>query len=140
MSAEADQSARIEHLKLIQAAVERMARESAAMKRYCVVVVAAALGLAIGAAQYAVLLLVIPIAAVFWGLDARYLQQERWFRDLYDAKKDGEGRPDFAMTPDARLRAGRSWLGAAAGWSCTGLYLPLIAFLFILWVIVALSA
>lgn len=140
MSAEADQGARIEHLKMIQSAVERMARESAAMKRYCVVVVAAALGLAFSTSQSALLLLVVPIALVFWGLDARYLQQERWFRDLYDAKKDGQGRPDFVMTPDAALRAGRSWRSAVAGWSCSGLYLPLIVVLVILWLVLALSS
>jgi hypothetical protein len=121
---------RIEHLKLLQATVGRMAEASAAMKRYALLIAAAALALAGSAGLPAVPVFAAVLMAVFWALDARYLQQEHWFRNMYDAAR--EGRLDlFVLTPDAATRGGVSLGAKLASWSTAGLYLPLTLFLLI---------
>ena len=123
------------HLDMIQGVVSRMAGDSAAMKRYCIVAVA------VGVAVYktiddpwAVVALVVMVL-VFWGLDARYLQQEKWFRDLYDQARSEppDRRPDFRLTPDQALREGASFWGRVFKWSTAGLYLPLEVLLILFW-------
>ena len=122
---------RIHHLQMIQAVIARMAESSAAMKRYCLVIVAAAMALAAGAGLAVLPLIAIGLVLMFWVLDAAYLRQERWFRVLYDqVREEPEDRPaDFRITPSAQLRQenglGKAWWS----WSTAGLYLPLVLFL-----------
>ena len=82
------QTARIEHLKLIQAAITRLARNSFAIKSLAVA--ASAVLIAFTAAAET------PLASVggaallpLWWLDASYLRQERLFRGLYDYIRAG---------------------------------------------------
>lgn len=126
---------RIKHLDMVQAVVSRLSGNSAAMKRYCIVMVA------VGVAIYKTLEepdTVVALAAmvvVFWCLDARYLQQEKWFRDLHDevrAESHGQ-RPDFRLTPGGLLRDGTSFAGRVWSWSTAGLYLPLLGLLILFW-------
>ena len=126
---------RVKHLDMIQSVVSRMAGTSAAMKRYCIVAVA------VGVAVYKTInnpMAVVALAAmvaVFWCLDARYLQQEKWFRDLYDQvrKEPPKQRPDFRLTPDEALRKGASFWAPLISWSTAGLYLPLVVLLVLFW-------
>lgn len=126
---------RAKHLDMIHGVVSRLAGNSAVMKRYCIVMVA------VGVAIYktigdprAVAALVVMVA-VFWLLDSRYLQHERWFRNHYDQVRvePPERRPDFRMTPDKVLRDRVSFWGRVFSWSTAGLYLPLIALLGLFW-------
>jgi len=121
---------RVEHLKLIQAVVTRMADMSAALKRYCITVTAAALALAAGTQIAGIALLAAPLVAVFWALDAMYLRQERWFRDLYD--RAAEDRvPLFQLTPPEEIRRSVGFPATLRSWATVGLYLPLIVFLLV---------
>lgn len=129
--------ARIEHLKLIQNVITRMAGASADIKRFGLAFLAAALAFSASAERPVIVLLAAGLAAVFWVLDARYLQQERWFRRLYDEvrRESGETPADFRLTPDPGLRASETLLGAARSWATAGLYLPVIVILLIIWVL-----
>ncbi len=112
-----------------------MAGNSAAMKRYCIIAVA------VGVAVYKTINDPWAVAAlgvmvvVFWGLDARYLQQEKWFRDLYDQVRlePPDRRPDFRLTPDEALRKGQSFWGRVFSRSTAGLYVPLVVLLLLFW-------
>ena len=77
------ETARIEHLKLIQAVIARLARHSFAVKSLAV---AAAAALITFTAATETPLAVIGGAALLpiWWLDATYLRQEGRFRGLYD--------------------------------------------------------
>ena len=106
------ETARIEHLKLIQAVVDRLARNSFAIKSTAaaasaaLVAVAASINSPFAAlGGYAVLSL--------WLLDARFLRQERDFRRLYDSVRRGTparpGSDDYftmELAPDARRSDG----------------------------------
>jgi hypothetical protein len=82
------EEARIEHLKLIQAVIGRMARNSFAMRTVSGSLVAALTALIVSYES--------PLIGtggvslfMFWVLDAYYLRQERLFRQLYDAVRQG---------------------------------------------------
>ena len=128
---------RVKHLEMIQDVVARMAATSAAMKRYCILTVA------VGAAIFKTiddpnaLAALIVLVVVFWGLDARYLQQERWFRNLYDQVRveSPDRRPDYRITPDNELRSGVMFWATVFSWSTAVLYLPLAALLTVFWAV-----
>jgi hypothetical protein len=122
------ETARIEHLKMLQNTIDRMANTSAAMKRYALVIAAAALALAGATGLPAIPFLVAVPMLAFWGLDAQYLRQERWFRRLYDAARREE-LDLFVLTPDRETRAADGLGGALASWATIGLYGPVIGFL-----------
>ena len=126
---------RIKHLEMIQGVVNRMAGNCAATKRYCIIAVAAGFAIhrTIGNSQ--TILAIIVMAVVFWLLDSRYLQQENWFRDVYDAVRrepDGQ-RPDFRLTPDVAIRKANRIYGYIVNWSTAGLYFPLVVMLILYW-------
>jgi hypothetical protein len=112
-----------------------MASESAVMKRYCIVMVA------VGTATYkfleepVVILVIALLCGVFWLLDAKYLQQEHWFRNIYDqVRSEPPGRrPDYRLTPDEGIRNSVSMGAKVIGWSTMGLYLPIIVALLLVW-------
>jgi hypothetical protein len=81
----AESAAAIEHLKMIQAIITRLAGNSAQCKTWCITIVAAIVAFA-GAmkSEKLVALAIIPLL-VFGYLDASYLANEKAYRDLYNA-------------------------------------------------------
>ncbi len=79
------------HLDLIQSVTERLARNSFLLKGWAVTLVAACFLLAVRGADptIAIVAALLP-CFTFWGLDAYYLRQERMYRRLYDAVRNGE--------------------------------------------------
>ena len=102
----------VEHLKLIQGVINRMAQVSFILKGWAVTVVIAGLGFAANASNFWLGLLALFPSVVFWGLDAYYLRQERLFRCLYGkVRLDSNGAviPSFSMdTTPCRSEVG-SW-------------------------------
>ncbi len=82
------EAARIEHLKLVQAVISRLGRNSFAIKSTAAAASAALIAFiastASPAAAFAGLVL-LPL----WVLDARFLAQERGFRRFYDSVRKG---------------------------------------------------
>lgn len=90
---------RIEHLKIIQAVIARMAQNSFALKGWAVVIVAALLSIAAAGSQRALIFIALIPVVAFWLLDGYYLRQERLFRRLYDSARNESGGEDadFSM-------------------------------------------
>ena len=125
------ETARVEHLKLIQAVVSRLARSSFAVKS------------AATAASVALVAFVAstdaPLAAIggvgvvpLWLLDADFLRQERGFRRLYNLIRKGQPAgygADRYFTMDASVAVDRPdcLLRVAASRSLSLIYAPLIA-------------
>ena len=80
-----DDYSRLEHLKMIQAAIGRMAQNSFVLKGWSVTLVTAMMALALNDKERGYAVLALFPALVFWGLDAYYLRQERLFRALHDS-------------------------------------------------------
>jgi len=89
---------KIKHLEMIEAIIERMAKNSFVLKGWAMTLVVAVSTLASqGSSKKFMLLAFIPILG-FWALDAFYVQQERRFKQLYKnvvAKSDKD--IDFSM-------------------------------------------
>jgi len=77
--------ANAERLKLIQSLIERMARNSFALKGWTVTVVAALLGLATHQSDRRFALIAMYVLVALASLDAYYLALERSYRRLYDS-------------------------------------------------------
>ena len=122
------QEARIEHLKLLQNTVTRMANASAAMKRYCLIISAAALGLAAATKLWVLPLIAAVLCVIFWAADAMYLRQEHWFRNMFDQARQHE-LGLFVMTPDRPTRDSVTLGEKIKSWSTAGIYGPLCGFL-----------
>ncbi len=92
-------TAQIEHLKLIQGVINRMAQVSFILKGWAVTLVIAILGFATSSSDAWIALLAIFPSLVFWGLDTYYLRQERLFRELYSKILNPNGQliPAFSM-------------------------------------------
>lgn len=121
---------RIKHLEMIQGVIARMSSSSGTIKRYAVVIAAAAISFGKFAGSSAILLAAAVIVVVFALLDARYLRLERSFRDLFnDVRVEPvHTRPDFRLTPDSN---GHGLLEVLQSWSVVGLYLALVVFMFV---------
>jgi hypothetical protein len=76
--------ANVERLKMIQAAIERMARNCFALKGWAVTLVAALLGLSAADSDRSFAVIALYVLVALAGLDAYYLSLERAYRVLYD--------------------------------------------------------
>lgn len=124
------EAARVEHLKLIQAVVDRLGRNSFAIKSAAAAASAVLVAFAASANS--------PLAAAggfailaLWLLDARFLRQERGFRSLYDSVRKGApaepGSGDYftmELAPDAPQSEGL--LRVAVNLSLSLFYVPLL--------------
>lgn len=75
---------KIKHLEMIQGIINRMAKNSFALKGWAVTLVAGIFALASKDADKLFCLIAYAPILVFWGLDAYYLLQERLYRTLYN--------------------------------------------------------
>ncbi len=91
---------RVEHLKMIQAVIARMAQTSFLVKGWSVTLVTAMLALSLRDSNRGFAVLALFPAIVFWGLDAYYLRQERLFRKLYDSVRGPSADAPAAFSMD----------------------------------------
>ncbi len=130
------QDDKVKYLQMIQDVVKRMADTSAAMKRYTLVSFAGAAALARALEEPGAMLLAMVLVFIFWALDAQYLRQEKWFRDMYDlARTQDPEKIDFELTPPADVRDKTGIGYGFCSWSTRWLYVPLLAISFSLWLI-----
>jgi len=90
---------KIEHLKMIQNIITRMASNLFFLRGWTVTLIVALLALFIKGtnSEYVIYFLLVFIL-VFWILDGYFLSQENLFRDLYDyVRKLNEEEIDFSM-------------------------------------------
>ena len=131
----------LEHLKMIQAAIARMAQNSFVAKGWSVTVVTATLALTVTEKQHALVLLSIVPVLAFWSLDAFYLLQERRFRVIHDQvlQDAAAGRPaSFLM--DTRQVRHQTDKGVSTFFSRTVLWLHLPLLFVVLAVAIAANA
>ena len=111
--------------------------EESSGKQLGLVTIGALGSVAEATASWPLALVAVVITAVFWALDARYLAQERCYRDLYDHVRASDGPADFVMTPDAEIRARHGLAATLLGWSTLPLYGTLLVLAVLLTVTVA---
>ncbi|MEK7399498.1 MAG: hypothetical protein AAB116_21360, partial [Candidatus Poribacteria bacterium] len=101
---------KIEHLKMIQAIIIRMANNSFMLKGWGVVLASAIFALlAKDVNKQFIFLTILPVIA-FWILDGYYLRQERLFRKLYDqVRLKNESEIDFSMDTSSVKNQVKGW-------------------------------
>jgi hypothetical protein len=101
---------KLKYLEFLQAAITRMGSNSFLVKGWSVTLGTAVLGFSVKESNWALALIAVFPAGVFWALDAYYLALETLFRDLWEKAVASEG-VTFNMRPGALYRA--QWVAAA---------------------------
>ncbi len=97
---------KLKHLEFIQQTVNRMNQNSFAIKGWMITLVSAFLALYVSSSNKLYIAIAIVPTAIFWFLDAYYLQEERKYRRLYNdvagvsGKETSKKLPEFAMSID----------------------------------------
>lgn len=99
---------RLEHLKMIQAIVTRLAQNSFLLKGWSVTLTTGLLAASLPDKGVYAPLAFFP-ATVFWGLDGYYLMEERLFRDLHQAVSDGRHSEGGGYSMDGDVRRLTGW-------------------------------
>jgi hypothetical protein len=73
----------IAHLEMIQRAIDRMSHESACIKTFALAATAVVVSFAGATNSSFVAFAGIFLLIIFGCMDAQYLAQERWFREMY---------------------------------------------------------
>ena len=94
---------KIEHLKLIQGVITRMASNSFALKGWAVTLAAGIFALASKDSDKMYFLVSYIPCFMFWLLDSYYLRQERLYRALYDKVRKDSGSIDYSLNAWAML-------------------------------------
>jgi|SRR5215470_9683383 len=121
---------RLEHVRMIQAVISRMAQNSFVLKGWSVTLATGILAVAISEKRQAFAWLGLLPALTFWGLDAFYLRQERLYRSLHDdvCAAFGSSTPVTFDMSTAKLRVSpSSWLRTLFSRTVVGLHAPLLA-------------
>lgn len=92
---------KLEHLKLIQIVIERMARNSFFIKGWAVTLISALYVFAKDVSNHTYLFIGLLPCFLFWYLDAFFLGQERLYRTFYDLVRNGEhlNAGEYDLTP-----------------------------------------
>ena len=119
----------VEHLKMIEGVIDRLARNSFALKGWSITLVTALFVFA-GVKEKAMFLLfgLIPVI-FFWILDSYYLWLEKRFRGLYDEVRVKD-KTDFSMSLDGIKKAFPMF--TVSEWP---FYIPQIALLVIIFIV-----
>ena len=88
---------KLEHLKMIQAIITRMAQNSFLLKGWAVTLLAGLFALAAADSNPSIVLVAFVPIIGFWFLDTFYLRQERLFRALYDHVRNSNENTDYSM-------------------------------------------
>ena len=138
MTVAPDDYSLLEHLKLVQGVISRMGLNSFALKGWSVTLVAALMALAVNTHRRSYALLALFPGAIFWGLDAYYLWQERRFRGVYNEVCAGKRKTYSLAPPRLTLwKRFRGWLRTLFRPTVLCLHLAIVAV--ILAVIISLS-
>jgi len=130
---------RVQHLQLVQGVVDRLAGSSSSAKAWSVAIASALAALLAGEGAPFVALAELPVV-VLWGLDAYYLRQERLFRALYDAVREGRADvPPFSMDTGPVAGEVDPWLRVAGSLPLAAFHLGLLAMVALACLLVAVA-
>ena len=121
----------IDHLKMIQAVINRMSQTSFIIKGWSITVVTAILMYSIVSNRSFGLFALFP-SLMFWGLDSYYLWQERLFRGLYEAvRSHSTSIPEFSMNTKPCRSSTPNWFKTLFSRTELVFYISMLAFILI---------
>ncbi len=130
------------YLQMLQGVIDRMARNSATCKNFCITLVGVIAALSkSGQSPNAIWVALLPIA-IFVLLDGLYLSLEKGFRKTYadfvDKLHKGEAKSEdiFRIAPPPGYSTPKQMLEACRSWSVWLLYGALLILLFVVRVLI----
>lgn len=122
---------KLKHLEFIQNIISRLSHKSFLVKGWSITAISAICAFGIDKSNFLVFLVGIPLALLFWFLDAKYLSLERCFRKLYSKVRKGKVK-NFSMKIDnsKNLRLILKTMFGSTIWPIYSLQLLVIASLF----------
>lgn len=133
---ECDLSNVLQYLTMIQSVIDRMANSSLAIKAACVALAAGSLAAAGNVAPMQMLIVVAAICLAFALFDAKYLQQERSYRGLYERVAKRRILESLSLrVPTPSFEDKSNYSACFLSWSELGFYgvlFAVAAFLFII--------
>ena len=130
----------IKHLEFLQVVINRLSQEMFVYKGWAVTLVAATFAVAAGSGNPLIVAIAMVPAFAFWGLGTMTLRDQRMYRAMYDAVRDGsadafEGGP-LSMDNDAYAeQIGPWWRGLFAA----SVALPYGLLVLLTWCVIAFS-
>ena len=127
LSSDQDREDRRKHLDLISAAIARMAGSSSAAKGWSVTLAGAAFGVALVRDSWPFIAVGILVLVAFAALDARYLENERRARGVYNQVADDNSVVPLSLSGLATARTPSRWWWPSQyiSWSVLYFYGPL---------------
>jgi hypothetical protein len=89
------------HLQFIQDVIERLSNYGSLIKGWSITFAGVMFGVAAGASNAGIALVVVPATLLFWSLDAYFLWTERCFRRLFDDVRSRQRADPFFMAATA---------------------------------------
>ena len=121
----------IDHLKMIQAVINRMSQTSFIIKGWSITVIAGILTYSIVSDRSFGLFALFP-CLMFWCLDSYYLWQERLFRRLYEAVRSHSiNIPEFSMNTEPCRKSTPNWFKTLFSHTESAFYISMLAFILI---------
>ena len=114
------------HLDYIQNTINRMSHNSFLIKGWTITFVSLLFILAINNSNYLFLILSLLPLICFWGLDTYYLRQERLFRKLYDAVRNGNIKEPFTMNTSFVKKSVDNWFLTLFSPTIVATYFPIM--------------
>lgn len=121
-----DRRINIEHLKMIEGVIDRLARNSSNMKGWFLAIIVALFGFRLSRVNISPLW-VIFLGVVFWALDSYYLRLERKYCRLFaDIASGNKGILPFSMATTRYNSGKQRIISALFSFSTIGFYLPVM--------------
>jgi uncharacterized membrane protein len=123
----------VEHLKMVQTVISRMANTSFIIKGWAITVVSAILGFSLVTSSCLFGLIAIIPNIIFWLLDSYYLWQEKLFRKLYDQiRVQTKNDLCFSMDTSSCKKITMSWFRTM--FTCTEwiVYISMLIFILVI--------
>jgi len=125
-----------EHLDYIQNTINRMSNNSFLIKGWTITFISLLFILSVNKSNIWFLVLSLLPLFCFWGLDAYYLRQERLFRKLYDAVRQGKINEPFSMKTESFRKIVDCWFLTLFSLTIAPIYLIIILLNLILQVLI----
>ncbi|MDP2672311.1 MAG: hypothetical protein Q8O84_00670 [Nanoarchaeota archaeon] len=125
-----------EHLDYIQNVINRMSNNSFLIKGWTITFISLLFILSVNKSSNWFLFLSLLPLSCFWGLDAYYLRQERLFRKLYDAVRQGKNNYSFSMNTKYFEKDVDGWFSTLFSPTIAMIYLTIILLNLILQILI----
>ncbi len=117
---------KIKHLEFIQDVINRLSQNSFLIKGWTLTIISALIAYSASKNEGMLNLIAIVPVVLFWVMDAVFLRNEKYFRDLYDLVRETDEDFKFAMNVEEVVLTKRKYYKVFFNQTLTMFYLAII--------------